>query len=136
MKLQIFSDGASRGNPGPSAAAFIVLTENGKVVHRHSEYLGVRTNNMAEYEALILALEWARESGEEVACHIDSELVLKHLNGEYRVRSPNLKVLWRKVNELRRSFRKISFRQVPRTDKRIQEVDWLANETLDKASGG
>jgi len=81
---------------------------------------------------LILALKWACRSGGEVVCYIDSELVSKHLNGEYRVRSPNLRVLWLRVNELMRSFRKVSFVHVLRTDRYIREVDWLANEALDR----
>ena len=132
-KLRVYSDGASRGNPGPSATAFIILSEDGKVLMRRSEYVGIRTNNQSEYKALISALEFASKfTTQELVCHMDSKLVVKHLNGEYKVRDPKLKILWLKVNELKQRFQKISFRQVSRTDSYIQKVDWLANQTLDR----
>ena len=136
LRLKIYSDGASRGNPGPSAIAFVILTEDGKILKRHSEYVGVRTNNQAEYEALISALEFASElTSQEVVCYLDSELVVKHLNGEFQVRSSNLRTLWLRVRGLEQRFQKIIFKHVPRTENYIQEVDWLANQTLDKVRG-
>ena len=135
-KLRIFSDGASRGNPGPAAIAFLVVGEGREIVKRYSEYLGVRTNNQAEYEALIQALEFvAKMTREEVVCHMDSELVVKQLNQIYKVRDSKLKPLWLKANGLAQQFRKIVFVHVPRTDIYIQEVDYLANQTLDGFSG-
>ena len=132
-KLRVYSDGASRGNPGPSAIAFMILSEDGKVLMRRSEYVGIRTNNQSEYEALISALESAfKFTPQELVCYMDSKLVVKHLNGEYRVKNPKLKILWLKVNELKQRFQKISFRHVSRTDRYIQKVDWLANQTLDR----
>ncbi len=132
-RLKVYSDGASRGNPGPSAIAFMILSEDEKILKRHSRYVGVRTNNQAEYEALILALEFASKlSRQEVVCHLDSELIVNHLNEEYQVRNPKLKTLWLKVDELKRDFEKISFIRVPRTDSYIQSVDWLANQILDR----
>jgi len=132
--LRVYSDGASRDNPGPSAIAFIIVSGDGKILKRHSEYVGVRTNNQAEYEALISALEFASGLfGQEVVCHMDSELVVKQLNGEYRVRSSKLEILWLKVHELKQKFQKISFVHVPRTDAYIQVVDRLANQALDRA---
>ena len=133
-RLRVYSDGASRGNPGPSAIAFMVLGEDGKVLKRHSECVGLRTNNQAEYEALISALKFASGLlGREVVCHMDSELVVKQLNGEYRVRNPKLEILWLKVHELKKGFEKISFVHVPRTNVYIQVVDRLANQVLDRA---
>lgn len=135
-RFKIYSDGASRGNAGPSAIAFMILTEDGKILKKHSEYLGVRTNNQAEYEALISGLESASKlTRQKVICHMDSELVVKHLNGEYQVRNPNLKILWLKVQELKERFQKVSFKHVRRTDNCIQEVDWLANKALDRVHG-
>ena len=129
----MYSDGASRGNPGSSAIAFVILTEDARILKEHSEYVGVKTNNQVEYEALISALRFASElSNQEVICHLDSELVVKHLNGEYQVRNPALKTLWLKIRELRQKFQKVSFVRVPRTDSYIQVVDLLANQTLDK----
>jgi ribonuclease HI len=131
MKLKIYSDGGSRGNPGPAAIAVMILSEDERVLKKYSRYLGVTTNNQAEYEALIAALESASKlTSEEATCHIDSELVVKHLNGEYKVKNPNLKKLWLKVQELKRDFKKTSFIHTPRTDRHIEEVDRLVNQTL------
>jgi ribonuclease HI len=131
----IFSDGGARGNPGPAAIAFIILSENGQTLMTKSRYIGLRTNNQAEYEALLAALESASAlNADEVTCHLDSELVTKHLTGEYTVKNPKLRELWNRIQELRGHFKKASFTSVPRTNNQIQKVDKLVNETLDKAS--
>ena len=102
----------------------------------NSRYLGSRTNNQAEYEALIAALESAAKlHADEVTCHLDSQLVTKQVTGEYRVKNPELKQLWLKVQELRRNFKKTTFVSVPRTNIQIQKADALVNETLDKQYG-
>jgi len=133
LRLRVYSDGASRGNPGISAIAFIIVTEDGRLLKRYSRYVGVRTNNQAEYEALISALESASNlTDQEVTCCMDSELVVKQLNGEYRVRNPKLKTLWLKVQGLKQKFQRISFTSVPRTDVHIKQVDRLANQALDR----
>ena len=133
LRLRVYSDGASRGNPGISAIAFMIVTEEGRLLKRYSRYVGVRTNNQAEYEALISALESASKlTDQEVTCCMDSELVVKHLNGEYQVKNPKLKTLWLKVQELKQSFRRITFTCVPRTDIHIKQVDRLANQALDR----
>jgi ribonuclease HI len=96
----------------------------------------VHTNNQAEYEALIAALEAAIElHAEEVTCHLDSELVTKQVNGEYRVKNPELRKLWNKVRELNRHFKKVSFISVRRSNVYIQEADALVNEALDQEVG-
>jgi ribonuclease HI len=98
-----------------------------------SRYVGSRTNNQAEYEALIAALESAISLGaQEVLCHLDSELVVKQVTGEYRVKNKELKKLWNKVQELRQYFKKTSFVNVPRTNMYIQKADALVNEALDE----
>lgn len=133
MTVEIFSDGASRGNPGVSAIAFIILSEDGQLLMRHSKYVGKHTNNQVEYEALIAALESASELHiQEVVCHLDSELVVKHLTGEYKVRNPILKSLWLKVQSLKKRFHQITFKHVSRGNRHIEEVDSLANRTLDR----
>jgi ribonuclease HI len=132
-RLKVYSDGASRGNPGPSAIAFMILTEDGKILKRYSKYVGIRTNNQAEYQALISALMIASKfADQEVVCYLDSELVVKHLNRQYKVRNSKLKTLWLKVQELKQNFEKVSFIHVPRTERHIEEVDLLANQTLNK----
>lgn len=135
-QLRIYSDGASRGNPGPAAIAVKVLDENGVVLKKFSKFLGNKTNNEAEYEAVIEALELARNfGGRTVDFFLDSELVMKQLNEEYRVRNPRLKILWVEVCRLKRYFQEVSFNHVSRTDRNIEEVDRLANSVLDKMLG-
>ena len=103
---------------------------------KNSRFIGVRTNNQAEYEALIAALESAIEHrAENVTCHLDSELVTKQVTGEYRVKNSQLRKLWNKVNELTRFLKKVSFMSVPRSNIHIQEADALVNEALDQALG-
>ncbi|MBM4400923.1 MAG: ribonuclease HI family protein [Crenarchaeota archaeon] len=132
-RLMVFSDGGARGNPGPAAAAFIVLSENGQVLAANSRYLGLRTNNQAEYEALIAALQFAATvNAEEVICHLDSELVAKQLTGEYAVKNSELKRLWRKIQELTSGFKNVRFISVPRTNIQLQKADALVNEALDE----
>jgi ribonuclease HI len=131
----IFSDGGARGNPGPAAIGFVVLSDKGQVLMANSRYVGWRTNNQAEYEALIAALDSAVAlHAEEVICHLDSELVVKQVTGEYRVKNSELRKLWRKVQELSRCFKKVSFTSVPRTNIQIQRADALVNEALDEFS--
>ncbi|MCW4003884.1 MAG: ribonuclease HI family protein [Candidatus Bathyarchaeota archaeon] len=133
QQLQIFSDGGARGNPGPAAVAFIALNERGETVKADSRFIGIRTNNQAEYEALLMALKFAAEQGaQEIVCHLDSELVVKQLNGQYTVKNYQLQQLWQKVQEAKRIFKKICFVNVPRTNPQIQRADTLVNITLDE----
>jgi ribonuclease HI len=130
----VFSDGGARGNPGPAAIAFLIISENGQTLTTKSRYIGSRTNNQAEYEALIAALESVVAlNAEEVSCHLDSELLVKQLTGEYAVKNRELRKMWNKVQELKRHFKKVSFINVPRTNNQIQKVDKIVNETLDAA---
>ena len=130
--LTVYSDGGARGNPGPAAIGFLVLSEKGEVIKTGSYCLGLRTNNQAEYEALIAALEFAvRSNSKEVHCYLDSELVVKHLTGEFRVKNPALRKLWNRVQELKNCFKKVSFKNVPRTNEFIRKVDKMVNDSLD-----
>ena len=134
-ELRVYSDGASRGNPGKSAIGFMTLDENRNTLKKCSKYIGIRTNNQAEYRALILALKFASElGGRDISCFMDSELVVNQLNGDYRVEDSHLKVLWRKVDKLRENFKRISFTHVPRTESHIQKVDHLVNRALNRAN--
>ncbi len=133
MSVHIFSDGASRGNPGISAIGYLILRDDGRLLARHGAYVGVRTNNQAEYEAVIAALEAATTlHAEEVVCHLDSELVVKQLTGAYRVRNPALRCLWQRVHALTSHFRQVAFRHVAREDWHLAAVDRLANEALNR----
>lgn len=130
--MKIYSDGGSRGNPGPAAIAFIILTENDEF--KKSRLLGIRTNNQAEYEALIAALEYVSEpSSQDVTCYLDSELVVNQLNGEYKVKNPELRALRLRVKRLQDRFRTVRFVHVPRTNPFIQKVDLMLNRRLDEA---
>jgi ribonuclease HI len=135
QRLLLYSDGGARGNPGPAAIAYLALTEKGETVKTESHFIGENTNNQAEYYALIAALEFAAANKvEEVICHLDSELVAKQLKGEYRVKNFELQKLWRRAQELKRCFNRISFENVPRTNICIQRADALVNKTLDEQS--
>jgi len=131
----IFSDGGARGNPGPAAFAFIIQSEKGEVVNSNSSYAGNCTNNQTEYLALIAALETAVNlKAEKVTCHLDSELVVKQLTGEYRVKNKELKLLWQKAKGLTKQFKEVQFVSVPRTHRTIQAADKLVNLILDAES--
>ncbi|MCW4044871.1 MAG: ribonuclease HI family protein [Candidatus Bathyarchaeota archaeon] len=135
-RLMVYSDGGARGNPGPAAAACLVTAESGEVLVAKSRYLGVRTNNQAEYEALMMALDAALALGaEEVVCHLDSELVAKQLRGEYAVKNRELRQLCSRVQEKVKRFKLVSFVNMPRTNSKIQKADELVNEALDAAAG-
>lgn len=135
--LKVYSDGGARGNPGPAAAAYVILDELGDIVKAQALYLGKRTNNQAEYEGLIAALEAVTSLGaQEVVCYLDSELVGRQLTGKYRVKNVELQKLWKKTRELSQTFKKISFINVPRTNLYIQKADWLLNQKLNSADIG
>jgi ribonuclease HI len=128
----VFSDGGARGNPGPAAIAYIIQTVTNQTVTTSSRYIGVCTNNQAEYQALIAALEAAATLKAEVlTCHLDSELVAKQLSSEYRVKNQELRLLWQKVQDTKKQFKEVKFVNVPRTHRVIQEADKLVNLTLD-----
>jgi ribonuclease HI len=131
--LMTFSDGGARGNPGPAAIAFVIQSETGQTLATGSSYVGVCTNNQAEYRALLEALQATKAfKTETLTCHLDSELVVKQLTGEYKVKNKELKHLWQTVQEFRKNFRDIKFVNVPRTHSIIQEMDKLVNLTLNK----
>jgi ribonuclease HI len=128
-----YADGASRGNPGPSAVGVVIYNGEGLEVHRESRRVGHGTNNEAEYRAAIAALEAAIGLGaERVELRMDSELVVRQLTGRYRVRNPRLKPLHGRLLDLRARLESVAFRNVPRTGNRL--ADMLANQALDRSS--
>ena len=126
------SDGGSRGNPGPGAIGIIVRKE-GRILQKYSKFIGERvTNNIAEYEALIKALELASiHTKDEVTCILDSELVIKQLLGKYRVKHPTLLELFLRVQKLQENFKKIRYLHVSRWNKFQKLADELLNDELD-----
>jgi len=130
QSLIIFSDGAARGNPGPSGAGAFITSEDGEMVAEVSEYLGEMTNNQAEYRALKCGLEKARELGaKSVVIRADSELMVKQLNGEYKVKNPGIKLIFREVSALLSHFESWEASHVRREFNK--EADRLANEAID-----
>ena len=127
------SDGGARGNPGPGAIGVIVRNDE-KILTQYSGFIGkFVTNNVAEYEALIKALELASKfTNEEITCVLDSELVVKQLLGEYKVKNQNLLPLFLKVQKLQENFKKIKYVHVSRENKFQVLVDELLNNELDK----
>jgi len=128
---RIFSDGGSRGNPGPSAYA-IVVTLNDKIIHEHSEFLGNHTNNYAEYRGLIAGLTKALElKAENVEFIMDSQLVIRQMNGEYKVKSESVRDLFLDAKALSSMIPNITFKNVRRSEMLIPVADALLNKELD-----
>jgi ribonuclease HI len=139
-KLVIFTDGAARGNPGPSASGYQVF-ENGKLIKKEAFYNGIATNNTAEYKAIVAALEWcvgnvsgARDT--QITLNSDSELAVRQLNGDYKIKSPLLKTLHRKAKELASALKNVEFANLRRSNRYISAVDRSLNALLDNYAGG
>jgi ribonuclease HI len=134
MKLTIFADGGSRGNPGPAASGAVVTDENGAVLREVGTYLGIATNNVAEWTGLITGLEAALELGAtEIAVRLDSELVIKQLSGVYRVKHPSMIPLHAKAKALLRKFSHVDLAHIPR--RRNAAADAVVNAVLDERAG-
>jgi ribonuclease HI len=128
-----YADGASRGNPGPSAIGVVIFDGEGREVHRESRRVGHGTNNEAEYRAAVAALEAALGLGlSHLELRMDSELVVRQLTGRYRVRNPRLAPLYGRAVDLRSRFQSVTFRNLPRAENRL--ADTLANQALDRSS--
>jgi len=129
-KLFLNTDGGARGNPGPAGIGAVFTDEGGQVVAEFKEYIGETTNNDAEYRALILGLTKAKDFNfKELECRLDSELVVKQLNGEYKVKGDHLKEHYNKIKELT-FFAPVSFRHVPREQNK--RADALVNRAIDE----
>ncbi|HIG94373.1 MAG: Ribonuclease H [archaeon GW2011_AR13] len=128
------SDGGARGNPGPGAIGVIVRDED-KILTKHSSIVGnYVTNNIAEYEGLIKALELGSQfTQDKITCILDSELVVKQLLGEYKVKNPKLMELFLKVQKLQENFKVVEYKHVSRWDKYQQLADELLNQELDNS---
>jgi len=129
-KVIIYADGASRGNPGQAAIGAVILDEQGRLIASVSRRIGRATNNQAEYRAIIAALEEAIRLGlRQVDIRLDSELVVKQINGEYRVKKVTLKPLCQQVKQLLGSLEGFTIAHIPR--RQNMEADKLANKALD-----
>lgn len=129
-KYKLFTDGGSRGNPGPAAAGVVCYSSTDEVVFAKGKYLGVTTNNEAEYKALVLGLEVCLEKKlTSVEVYMDSELVVKQVLGLYKVKNENLQTFHKKVLELKKQFTLLTFTHVRREKNKM--ADSLVNQTLD-----
>jgi ribonuclease HI len=134
MILHTFSDGGARGNPGPAAIGVVLCDPEGNVVAEDAECIGEMTNNKAEYRAMLKALEMAKKhQATRLLCHGDSELIIYQLQGRYRIKDAQLKVLAEKVKSAAGSFEAVTWKQVPREHPMIVRADKLLNQTLNRA---
>ena len=137
MRYTIHSDGGARGNPGPAGAGAVIRDDRGNIVSSVSDYLGHQTNNVAEYEAIIRALEKLKTLIPENDCALtdvqvkmDSELVVKQVKGEYKVKHPVLQEKRARLAQLESDFHSLSFEHVFRTENK--DADALANQAMDR----
>ena len=133
MDISVFTDGGSRGNPGPAAIGVVVYDENKNIIFELAKYIGKKTNNQAEYQAVLEAIKWICQQGTKinrVEFYVDSELVAKQLNGEYKIKSANIKPLTEQINQLRNTLPfKIIFTHLLREGNK--KADQLVNQALD-----
>ena len=129
LLLEVNIDGASRGNPGLSAIG-IMVKNNGTILMEHAEFLGIRTNNQAEYEALKRALEICNQLDKEITILSDSELLVNQRNSKYRLRNQQLKIISREISNLEKNFDKIHYKHISR--EKNNQADRLANKALNE----
>ena len=132
MKARLSTDGGARGNPGPAAYGYVLETPDGHVLDARGKAIGVATNNVAEYRALVAGLEKAVDLGvDELEVVSDSELLVKQMRGEYKVRNPVLRELWLEAAALAERLRSVRYTAVRREHNEL--ADRLVNEALDSA---
>ena len=132
MTVRLFTDGGARGNPGPAAFAYVLEDKHGEVIASHGETIGVATNNVAEYSGLIAGLRRAGELGlSELEVVSDSELLVKQMRGEYRIKNEALRELAGEAARLARTVGAVSYRHVRRAHNEL--ADRLVNDALDAA---
>ena len=135
MKARLSTDGGARGNPGPAAYAYVLEADDGAVLAAHGEAIGVATNNVAEYSALVAGLEKAIELGvTDLEVISDSELMVKQMRGEYRVKNEALRDLSARASRLAREVGSVSYKAVRREQNKL--ADKLVNEALDAEGAG
>jgi ribonuclease HI len=130
MKARLFTDGGARGNPGPAASAYVLEEDDGSVIAAAGEAIGTATNNVAEYRALIAGLERSVEAGvSELEVVSDSELMVKQMRGEYKVKNPALQELFLEASRAARSIGRVTYTHVRREHNEL--ADRLVNDALD-----
>lgn len=134
QRIQINSDGGARGNPGPAAIGVVIKDDGGKLIHKIGQSLGRQTNNQAEYMAVIIALEWLSKNQKkptQADFYLDSELVVKQLNGDYKVKNEDLFTKYSQIKQLIQSWGQVvSFNHVPRIQNK--DADKIVNQVLDQ----
>lgn len=126
----INTDGGARGNPGPAGIGVVFSSGTGKILYEFKAYIGETTNNVAEYQALILALKEAESLGyKELQILMDSELVVRQMQGIYKIKEPTLQVLAKQVLLLSNRFKKVAYRHIPR--EKNKAADKLVNQAID-----
>ena len=134
MKLQTYTDGGARGNPGPAAVGVLICNDQGEILLEHCEVIGEATNNVAEYQALIEGMKRAKElEAGELDCYLDSELVVKQLRGEYKLKNYNMQKLFDEVRKVEQEFEHVSYTHLSREEEHLRRADQLVNLALDEA---
>lgn len=127
----MYADGGARGNPGPAGSGAVLYDADGKEIAAIKKFLGKTTNNVAEYTAVIIGLQEAKRlHAETVRVYLDSQLIVRQMNGQYRVRQPHLQVLYAQIQQLLTGFKDVSFQHVPR--ERNVRADELSNIAMDE----
>jgi len=130
--LTVHTDAASRGNPGPSSIAYCIKDSSGKILEEKGKYIGKGTNNTAEYKAMVAALGAASKySSGEVRVFSDSQILVRQMNGKYKVKAKHLKDLFQDAKQKQKKFKRVTYNHLPREDPEISKMDRLANKVLD-----
>lgn len=135
-RFVIYTDGGSRGNPGPGAVGVVIINSKGELIKKYSQYLGISTNNQAEYQAVIFALKkvkalFGKKKAKilEIEIKSDSQFLIKQLNGEYKILDEKIQPLFLKAWNLKIDFKKVKFTEISREEN--NKADFLVNEVLD-----
>lgn len=130
--LKVYTDGAARGNPGPAACAFIVV-QSSRILFSDVEYINHATNNVAEYKAIINALNFVKDTfSGEIEINSDSNLAIQQINGKWKINYPHLAKLQKEVLTISKKFKQVRFTHVPRENRFIKKCDDLCNHKLDE----
>jgi ribonuclease HI len=128
-EINVYTDGGSKGNPGPSYIGIVITDISGNTIEEHSENIGIGTNNQAEYKALIKGLELSsKHCRGRVNCFTDSELVVRQVNGEYKIKNEELKNLYAELRERESAYDRVVYAHLTRNHKSIQRADKLLNK--------